>query len=153
MDPRQGVVEIHDVAMNKHKSIQIAYGELRIAEESIGLYYAQAARTANAGIQLLISNVPTDPAALLESSRCGTVHAVQLDIAPDGRKAGITVWSNRLPLHSSMQALDRGTLQYLSSSVITGTVPSCQATIGGIPFHYSAQYAAELDAPAIAKAA
>lgn len=153
MDPRQGVVEIHDVAMKNRKSIQIAYGELRIAEESIGLYYACATRTDGDRIQLLISNVPTDPEALLDSARRGTVHAIQLDIAPDGQQAAATVWSNRLPLHSAMNSLDRGALQYLSSNVVTGTIPACDASIAGIPFHYSAQYAAELDAPAIAKAA
>ncbi|MBL8223607.1 MAG: hypothetical protein JNL62_30525, partial [Bryobacterales bacterium] len=93
------------------------------------------------------------PEALLDSARRGTVHAIQLDIAPDGQQAAATVWSDRLPLHSTIQSLDRGALQYLSSNVVTGTIPACDASIAGIPFHYSAQYAAELDAPAIAKAA
>lgn len=138
------------------KQIHIAYGELEVAGESIALYHARAAYTDHGGLRVVVSDLPvssSQPAALLEAAASGATHAIQFDIAPDHRSAAITTWSNRVPLHTTVRSLDARAIQPLANGIIAGNLPAFEYTIGGIPFRYRVQFAAEIDSLTSAKAA
>ena len=130
------------------KEIHIAYGELQVAGECIGLYHARATYTDDGGLRVVVSDqsLPScEPAVLFAAAKSGERHAIQFNIAPDARSAAVTIWSNRVSLHTTIRQLGPRTLQPLAKGVLAGVFPACEDTIGGIPFCYRVQFAAEID--------